>query len=65
MADLFKALKKEEGAAGEIPQFLSTHPLTTERIKTVEKEIAKHNYTSSEDVVLDSLFREIKKNLDM
>ncbi len=63
MTGLFKALKKEEGDAGSIPQFLSTHPLTTERISYVNKDIAKHNYTVIEDAQLDSLWVEIKNNL--
>ena len=63
MTGLFNALKKEEGDAGSIPQFLSSHPLTTERISYVNKDIAKHNYTVTEDAQLDSLWVEIKNNL--
>lgn len=63
MIGLFEALKKEEGG-GEMPQFLSTHPLTTERINSVKKDIIKHNYQVVEDKELDSLWRQIKSNLD-
>lgn len=64
MEDLFRELKKEEGSAGDIPQFLSTHPLTNERINYVRKEIAKHNYSIEEHEQLDSLWKEIKMNLE-
>lgn len=63
MKDLFEALKREEGDAPDFAQFLSTHPLTNERISFVNKEIAKHNYTALQDEELDSLFAEIKNNL--
>ena len=64
MEGLFRALKKEEGDAGDIPEFLSTHPLTNERINYVRKDVAKHNYTTEEDGKLDSLWKEIKGNLE-
>lgn len=64
MEGLFRALKKEEGDAGDIPEFLSTHPLTNERINYVRKDVAKHDYTVEEDEHLDSLWKEIKSNLD-
>ncbi|MES2620871.1 MAG: M48 family metallopeptidase [Bacteroidota bacterium] len=63
MIGLFEALKQEE-RGGEMPQFLSTHPLTTERINSVKKDIIKHNYQIVEDGQLDSLWHEIKRNLD-
>lgn len=64
MADLFKALKKQEGDSESMPQFLSTHPLTSNRIAYVNKDIAKHNYSVREDMHLDSLWNEIKINLN-
>ncbi len=64
MEGLFRALKKEEGNAGDVPEFLSTHPLTIDRINYVRKDVAKHNYTSIEDAGLDSLWTGIKSNLD-
>lgn len=64
MQELFQALKKEEGSNENIPQFLSTHPLTAERINYVVKDISKHDYTVKEDEKLDSLWKEIKAHLD-
>ncbi len=63
MKHLFEALEKEEGEAPEFSQFMSTHPLTAERISFVNREIAKGNYIIEEDKILDSLFLEIKNNL--
>jgi beta-barrel assembly-enhancing protease len=62
MLGLFSALKEEEGAAGKVPEFLSTHPLTERRIDRVGKEIAKQDFLINEDDALDSLFRELKNN---
>ncbi len=39
MIDFFKILEKEEGPTKLIPQFLSTHPVTTNRIQNIEKLI--------------------------
>ncbi len=64
MADLFKALKKEEGDSENMPQFLSTHPLTSNRIAYVNQDIAKHDYSVNEDLQMDSLWNEIKLNLN-
>lgn len=64
MEGLFHALKREEGNAGDIPEFLSTHPLTVDRINYVKRDVAKRNYTTQDDALLDSLWIEIKRNLD-
>ncbi len=65
MKGLFEALKKEEGEViSDIPQFLSTHPLTDARINYVKEEIARNDYTVSKNESLDSLWKEIKKHLD-
>jgi predicted Zn-dependent protease len=34
-------LRREKSEPGKVAQFFSTHPLTTDRIRDVEKEIAK------------------------
>ena len=65
MEGLFRALKQEEGEAGKVPEFLSTHPLTDSRIKMVKEEIAeeiaKNQAVITEDSGLDSLFRQMKQ----
>ena len=63
MAQLFEVLKKAEGG-NEPVSFLSTHPLTTERIDYVNEEIKRGNYKTEENVQLDSLWKEIKRNLE-
>lgn len=61
MKHLFEKLKKEEAKAGDsTPAFLRTHPLTQERIKLVEKELAKQR-NNSPPPSLDSLFTLIKQ----
>ena len=41
MLDLFNTLQQATGGKGGGPDFLSDHPLTTQRIKNTEKRIAK------------------------
>jgi Zn-dependent protease with chaperone function len=60
MKKLFEALKKEEGSAGNVPQFLSTHPLTDNRIKNVKAQIAKHKDNYENYPKLDSIWQLIK-----
>lgn len=43
MIDLFETLQKASGGTGGGIEFLSTHPLTKERIERVEEFIAKQN----------------------
>lgn len=64
MENLFQELKKEEGDAADVPGFLSTHPLTQNRITFVRDEIKKGGYRVQEHPALDSLFTEIKNNLN-
>lgn len=60
MKQLFEKLKQEEGG-GEIPQFLSTHPLTKSRIDFVEKEIKSQPPVVEDHAVLEALWQHIKK----
>jgi predicted Zn-dependent protease len=60
MQHLFEHLRAEEGSAAAMPQFLSSHPLTDNRIAFVEAEIAKGNSHAEPQPVLDSLFQLIK-----
>lgn len=61
MSDLLNTLKEEEGSGtNDAMQFLSTHPLTKERMKYIRQNIDKHDYTVQEYPLLDSLWSEIK-----
>jgi len=64
MADLFNTLKKEEGEGNSEYTFLSTHPLTKNRIDFAQKEIRKKDFTVIPNPTLDSLWKEIKSNLN-
>lgn len=59
MRGLFKALKAEEQGA-EVPAFLSTHPLTSERIKAVTTEIENNKNKPVPHPTLDALWQQIK-----
>ncbi len=63
MQDLLNTLKEEEATnTNAAMEFLSTHPLTKERMKYVRADIDKHDYTVREHAKLDSLWSEIKLN---
>ncbi len=64
MKELFETLQKESEGEEDGYKFLSTHPLTKDRIKFVNEEIAKKDFTWQPDPVLDSLYKEIQNNLE-
>ncbi len=64
MIGLFETLQKEEKQQGNYPGFLSTHPLTSERITAVKNAIATANYSITPNPVLDSLFKEIQVSIN-
>jgi predicted Zn-dependent protease len=64
MADLFNTLKQEEGEDSGQYAFLSTHPLTKDRIDYARKEISKKDFNVKQNIKLDSLWKEIKTNLN-
>lgn len=65
MLNLFRALKEEEGETTNL-QFLSTHPLTDNRIKSVTTELErKNNIQSQPQPLLDSLWLGIKTNIQV
>jgi beta-barrel assembly-enhancing protease len=51
MVTMFETLKKEGGGSSSMPQFLSSHPATDERIENTEKEIEK--YPNADKLRLD------------
>ncbi|MFN8298656.1 MAG: M48 family metallopeptidase [Chitinophagales bacterium] len=60
MISLFEALQKEEKQHGEFPGFLSTHPLTADRIAEIKAEINTKHFTIQQHPDLDSLFNELQ-----
>lgn len=62
MVKLFEKLEKENENVS-IPEFLSTHPLTKQRIISIKNLIKNSNYTFKENLKMKKIFDEIKKNL--
>jgi Zn-dependent protease with chaperone function len=58
MSDLFKRLQSKEIVT--IPEFLSSHPVTTERIKDINELIKKKPFPFKDNLKLKKLFLEIK-----
>jgi beta-barrel assembly-enhancing protease len=60
MSNLFKRLQDEESSIS-VPEFLSSHPVTTERISFINKMIQSKKYTFDENLKLKNLFDQIKQ----
>ncbi len=60
MLSLFQRIKDDEKA---LPSFLSTHPVTDERIKVIKKLIKTSHYTDNNDNKLINAFKAINKNV--
>jgi len=58
MSNLFKRLQDEESVS--IPEFLSSHPVTTDRIKDINELIKTKPFQFKENLKLKKLFLEIK-----
>lgn len=58
MSNLFKRLQDKEFVS--IPEFLSSHPVTTDRINYINKLIKKNPFEFKENAKLKKLFLEIK-----
>lgn len=58
MSTLFSRLKSKEGLS--IPAFLSSHPVTDERIQYIEKLNRNKDYKIQENEKLTTLFQELK-----
>lgn len=62
MLDLFKRLEESEREINlSVPEFLSSHPITTERIKKVSDFLKKDKTHYKENQQLKGLFEELKK----
>lgn len=59
MSNLFKRLEKEKSIS--IPEFLSSHPITGDRIATIDKMIKAKSYSFTENQTLKRLFFELKQ----
>jgi Zn-dependent protease with chaperone function len=59
MSNLFKRLENEETVS--IPEFLSSHPVTTERIKDINELIKTKQFEFKDNLKLKKLFLEIKE----
>jgi predicted Zn-dependent protease len=59
MVNLFKRLQSNSDAL--MPEFLSTHPITTDRINSVRSLIQKNSYPVTDQPRLRMLFKELKK----
>jgi beta-barrel assembly-enhancing protease len=59
MSTLFKRLQKENNIA--IPEFLSSHPVTADRIRYIDKMIKIESFQSKENSKLQRLFQQMKE----
>jgi len=59
MTDLFTRLQSEEKVV--VPAFISSHPITTDRIETINKMIRRISYRNINHLELEKLFLEMKK----
>lgn len=60
MPNLFKRLQ-DDSSDFSIPEFLSTHPVTNERIESINKMIKSKPYSIKTNLRLKKLFEQIKK----
>ena len=59
MTDLFTRLQSEEKVV--VPAFISSHPITTDRIEMINKMIRRISYRNINHLELEKLFLEMKK----
>ncbi|MDR0368819.1 MAG: M48 family metallopeptidase [Bacteroidales bacterium] len=58
---LFEILQnEEENSKIKIPEYISTHPFTSNRIENIEKIIEKQNYHSRDNSDLERIFKQLK-----
>ena len=61
MLDLFNTLQKGSEKGDEVPEFLSTHPMTENRVEAIKEKISEIKSEPKENPQLTRLFLEIKK----
>lgn len=59
MSDLFQRLQQDNTIS--MPEFLSSHPLTQERIKYIDKMIKKRSFEAKTNDKLKAIFEKLKK----
>ncbi len=62
MVRLFEMLSKEHDI--EVPGWLSSHPVSKERMDYIREEIKQHPYSAVEHPELDDIFKQIKSQLN-
>lgn len=60
MSNLFKRLEEDKNGFS-IPEFLSSHPITNERINDIDKLIQSKSFVVKDNPKLKTLFQEIKQ----
>jgi predicted Zn-dependent protease len=64
LVDMFRTLLAErQSRPGSVERFFATHPLTEDRIRAVEKEIAAFPASSGDLIATDPGFRELQAHL--
>lgn len=61
MVDLFTRMQEAQGAAGAIPEFMSTHPKTENRIENITQKISTGSFNKENNSRLQSLFDALMK----
>jgi predicted Zn-dependent protease len=62
MLELFEILSDQSGAEKQnIPTFLSTHPLTKDRIHGMREKINSHSESVNENIKLKAIFERLKQ----
>ena len=61
MIQLFKRLQNEENSLTTLPEFLSSHPFTSERIRDIEQLIDETDFTAKKWSKLENFFRQLQQ----
>jgi beta-barrel assembly-enhancing protease len=61
MIHLFERLNEEKSI--DIPEFLSSHPVTDDRIENINKQIKGDGYAAKENIKLKQLFEKLKDSI--
>lgn len=61
IVELFRNISKEESSSDNYLEFISTHPITKNRIKETKKLIQDNKYSYYPNKNLETIFKELKK----